>query len=249
MTDDHVLDPLPDWPGTDRQRRRGDPPLRQGQAGRVRVSTRLGISVDSGRRERRCLTAVSDRRQASALHPGALGSGQCRSHMSPGGVEPMAGSQRDLTPLAPLGQARVRSGPVRAQRPVYVDLLPPCNAACPAGENIQVGSRLAQAAVRGSLEVVPTTTRSRRSTAGSATTRAKRPATGRARRGSVDPRRRALSRRPRHRAGLDFASPRPHRASGCWWSAPARPACPPRTSWPGCGHEVEIRDSGPSPAA
>ncbi len=49
----------------------------------------------------------------------------------------MAESQRDLTPLAPLGQARLRSGPVRAQRPVYVDLLPPCNNACPAGENIQ----------------------------------------------------------------------------------------------------------------
>jgi NADPH-dependent glutamate synthase beta subunit-like oxidoreductase len=26
---------------------------------------------------------------------------------------------------------------VRSQRPVYVDLLPPCNAGCPAGENIQ----------------------------------------------------------------------------------------------------------------
>jgi NADPH-dependent glutamate synthase beta subunit-like oxidoreductase len=45
--------------------------------------------------------------------------------------------QRDLTPLAPLGLARLRSGPVRSQRPVYVDLLPPCNAGCPAGENIQ----------------------------------------------------------------------------------------------------------------
>ena len=30
-----------------------------------------------------------------------------------------------------------RSGPVREHRPVYVDLLPPCNAGCPAGENIQ----------------------------------------------------------------------------------------------------------------
>lgn len=29
------------------------------------------------------------------------------------------------------------SGPRRIQRPLYVDLLPPCNAACPAGENIQ----------------------------------------------------------------------------------------------------------------
>ncbi len=49
----------------------------------------------------------------------------------------MSGTERDLTPLAPLGQARLRSGPVRTQRPVYVDLLPPCNAGCPAGENIQ----------------------------------------------------------------------------------------------------------------
>ncbi len=30
-----------------------------------------------------------------------------------------------------------RAGPVRSRRPVYVDLLPPCNAGCPAGENIQ----------------------------------------------------------------------------------------------------------------
>jgi formate dehydrogenase beta subunit len=44
---------------------------------------------------------------------------------------------RDLTPPAPLGLARHRSDPVRTQRPVYVDLLPPCNAGCPAGENIQ----------------------------------------------------------------------------------------------------------------
>ena len=49
----------------------------------------------------------------------------------------MSTPQRDLTPPAPVGQGRVRSGPVRTQRPVYVDLLPPCNAGCPAGENIQ----------------------------------------------------------------------------------------------------------------
>ncbi len=49
----------------------------------------------------------------------------------------MAGPERDLTPLAPIGLGRTRSGPVRVQRPVYVDLLPPCNAGCPAGEDIQ----------------------------------------------------------------------------------------------------------------
>jgi NADPH-dependent glutamate synthase beta subunit-like oxidoreductase len=37
------------------------------------------------------------------------------------------------------------TGPTRTQRPVYVDLLPPCNKACPAGENIQAWLALAQA--------------------------------------------------------------------------------------------------------
>jgi formate dehydrogenase beta subunit len=36
------------------------------------------------------------------------------------------------------------SGPQRIQRPVYVDLLPPCNHACPAGENIQAWLGYAQ---------------------------------------------------------------------------------------------------------
>jgi len=44
---------------------------------------------------------------------------------------------RDLTPLPDLVQGAGLTGPSRARRPVYVDLLPPCNAACPAGENIQ----------------------------------------------------------------------------------------------------------------
>jgi NADPH-dependent glutamate synthase beta subunit-like oxidoreductase len=43
----------------------------------------------------------------------------------------------DITPLPDLVHGRARSGPVRTERPVYVDLLPPCNNACPAGENIQ----------------------------------------------------------------------------------------------------------------
>jgi NADPH-dependent glutamate synthase beta subunit-like oxidoreductase len=38
-----------------------------------------------------------------------------------------------------------RRPPVRTMRPVYVDRLPPCNAACPAGENIQAWLAEAQA--------------------------------------------------------------------------------------------------------
>jgi NADPH-dependent glutamate synthase beta subunit-like oxidoreductase len=43
----------------------------------------------------------------------------------------------DITPLPDLMRGQPGSGPVRRERPVYVDLLPPCNDACPAGENIQ----------------------------------------------------------------------------------------------------------------
>ena len=48
-----------------------------------------------------------------------------------------ARSATDITPLPDLEHGRSRTGPVRHARPVYVDLLPPCNAGCPAGENIQ----------------------------------------------------------------------------------------------------------------
>jgi hypothetical protein len=45
--------------------------------------------------------------------------------------------RQDITQLPDLLHGRSRAGPVRQQRPVYVDLLPPCNAGCPAEENIQ----------------------------------------------------------------------------------------------------------------
>jgi len=49
----------------------------------------------------------------------------------------MSRSPRDLTPLPDLLHDAAFAGPVRMRRPVYADLLPPCNAGCPAGENIQ----------------------------------------------------------------------------------------------------------------
>ena len=51
--------------------------------------------------------------------------------------------RRDLTHPPDLGHER-HTGPCRTQRPVYVDLLPPCNSACPAGEDIQGWLALAQ---------------------------------------------------------------------------------------------------------
>ncbi len=43
----------------------------------------------------------------------------------------------DVTALPDLSHGKPRGGPTRDRRPVYVDLMPPCNAGCPAGENIQ----------------------------------------------------------------------------------------------------------------
>jgi NADPH-dependent glutamate synthase beta subunit-like oxidoreductase len=48
-----------------------------------------------------------------------------------------------MTPLIDL-RLRRGAGPVRTRRPLFVDLLPPCNHACPAGENIQAWLELAQ---------------------------------------------------------------------------------------------------------
>ena len=48
----------------------------------------------------------------------------------------MAEQPFDLTVPPDLAHKR-QTGPTRTQRPIYVDLLPPCNHACPAGEDIQ----------------------------------------------------------------------------------------------------------------
>ena len=56
----------------------------------------------------------------------------------------MAQSRNDLTSRPDLEHEH-RTGPERTQRPVYLDILPPCNHACPAGEDIQGWLALAQA--------------------------------------------------------------------------------------------------------
>ncbi len=52
--------------------------------------------------------------------------------------------ERDSTPVIDLTREK-GTGAVRVQRPTYIDLLPPCNSACPAGEDIQAWLALAQA--------------------------------------------------------------------------------------------------------
>ncbi len=75
-----------------------------------------------------------------------------------------------------------KTGTWRTEQPVYVDLMPPCNHACPAGENIQQWLYRAEeggAATRPPGGRSCRTTRCPRSWAGSATGPARPPATGR----------------------------------------------------------------------
>ena len=55
----------------------------------------------------------------------------------PSAVAPPRDVPQDMTPLPDLLHSHQRAGATRERRPLYVDLLPPCNAGCPAGENIQ----------------------------------------------------------------------------------------------------------------
>lgn len=51
----------------------------------------------------------------------------------------------DITKPVDLTLHAAGTGPRRFQRPIYVDFMPPCNSACPAGENIQAWMAHAQA--------------------------------------------------------------------------------------------------------
>lgn len=53
---------------------------------------------------------------------------------------------KELTPRADLSKDVMGIGPKRTRKPVYQDYLPPCNNACPAGENIQAWLGLVQEA-------------------------------------------------------------------------------------------------------
>jgi len=79
----------------------------------------------------------------------------------------MLKTPRDMTRVVDLTREK-GTGPTRTRRPIYVDLLPPCNNACPAGENIQEWLALAQA-MRCCFAKIP----SRPSTGASAITRVK----------------------------------------------------------------------------
>lgn len=63
--------------------------------------------------------------------------------------------KQDLTSAPDLTKHFAGTGPIRSKRPVYQDFLPPCNNACPAGENIQQWlSRAMDGDFRGAWEIL-----------------------------------------------------------------------------------------------
>ena len=141
----------------------------------------------------------------------------------------------DMTPLPDLLHGRSRSGPVRDRRPVYVDLLPPCNAGCPAGENIQAWLAHAEAgrhelawrqlvadnplpAIHGRVCYHPCESVCNRADLDSAV--------------SIHAVERFLGDLARER-GWTIDRPASAAGSECWSSAPGPAGCPPPTTWPG----------------
>ena len=144
-----------------------------------------------------------------------------------------------------VGSSRAnKTGSWRTERPVYVDRLPPCNDACPAGEDIQgwlyeaeEGGDGYERAWRQIMEDNPFPAIMGRVCYHPCETACNRAP---ARRGGRDQLGRALPRRRGDRAGLDGRAPTPSRpASGCWSSAPGPPASRPPTTCARRGHAVD----------
>jgi hypothetical protein len=158
--------------------------------------------------------------------------------------------QRDVTRLPDLLHGRSRAGPVREQRPVYLDLLPPCNAGCPAGENIQAWLAHAEVghhekawrqlvadnplpAIHGRVCYHPCESVCNRANLDSSV--------------SIHSVERFLGDSRSSGSGHSIRRP-PAAESGCSSSAPARAGCPPPTTWPGGATRSRYATPAISPA-
>ena len=161
----------------------------------------------------------------------------------------MVAKPSDMTPAVDLTHGK-GTGPVRYRRPIYVDLLPPCNNACPAGENIQGVARPAQAGkYREAWEIAGT----RQSDASGARPRLLSPLRGclQSRRtgcAGKHPRRRALSGRSCCQGRLVFQRSSAHRAANEFLVIGAGPSgLSAAYHLARLGHTVEIHEAGPLP--
>ncbi len=155
----------------------------------------------------------------------------------------------ELTPLPDLVHDAALTGPVRTRRPVYVDLLPPCNAGCPAGENIQAwlarprragherAWRLLIAdnpfpAIHGRVCYHPCESVCNRAELDSAV--------------SIHAVERFLGDLALEHGWRLRPAGRAAPASGCWSSGPVRAGCPPPTTWPAAA--TRWRSGTPAPS-
>ena len=155
---------------------------------------------------------------------------------------------KDLTPTYKdtIGKG---AGARRWQRPIYVDHKPPCNHACPVGENIQAWLALAQAgdyehAWRKYMEDNPLPVCAR--------PRVLPPLRecvqpGVPRSAGLDPLARSVSRRSRQRRRVDRFPRRAHRQAGGSWSARVPRGLSCAYHLRRFGHDVEIRDANEEP--
>ncbi len=145
----------------------------------------------------------------------------------------MKPERKDMTVHPDLSRGEGRVAPVRSRKPIYLDMLPPCNAGCPAGENIQEWLRLIKAgeaeaawrqlvtdnpfpAIHGRVCYHPCETACNRKDLDSAV--------------SIHSVERYLGDLAIEK-GWQFPSRAAAPAAASWSSAPARPACPPPTTW------------------
>ena len=164
---------------------------------------------------------------------------------------PTGPARRDVTPLPDLLHGRSAAGPVRERRPVYVDLLPPCNAGCPAGENIQAWLAHAEAgrheqawrqlvadnpfaAIHGRVCYHPCESVCNRASLDSAV--------------SIHAVERFLGDLALERGWTFDPPPAVRPASGCSSSAPGRAGCRPPTTWPGSVTRSRSATRATSPA-
>ena len=145
-----------------------------------------------------------------------------------------------------------KTGTWRTERPVYVDRLPPCNHACPAGEDIQAlavpcrSLGLLQAAWESLVVNNPFPAVMGRVCYHNCETACNR---GQLDSAGEHPRRGTVSGRRSHRSRAGNSTQRLNRpASGYWWSVAGLPGCPPRITWHGSDTRYVIYEAGPAPA-